>query len=218
MKKSSLITVALASLVGLVACNKGPSYSLGEAAVRKVAAYVFDKNEGDMKKGENPVVRTSKGYFDVETEGANEDGDYFLAYEELKDTWSFVFYIFYFDKTGEDEYTIVEDGQTTKLTLNQLNNAGNNLVIDMINGDESEDFPVDNGNWTLTAVYEPIEGEKGDLITSRFQLVNAGPDGDKEPTLVIEGIVFTVDFTRTDGGTTTYLFVELTVGNIEDYE
>ena len=88
----------------------------------------------------------------------------------------------------------------------------------MINGDESEDFPDDSGNWALTAVYEPIEGEKGDLITSRFQLVNAGPEGDKEPTLVIEGVVFTVDFTRTDGGTTTYLFIELTVGNIEDYQ
>ena len=230
MKKGSLFALAAASVLALVGCggNGGGSKKVpvGKDAMEKTVSWLFTTNPRkpyEAKMGEGTFDRDDSGLFWDVTSDHNGSADYFLYDEESVDIWACCFYLAQFTKVG-DMYQIVEQGQTYTYTLNQLNIIGNNIMYGLFaSPDDVEDpefnpddyIPVSQGLWICGDLYDPIEGDEDDMVSSYFLFADCGESLDiADASLIAQGFVFVRDEVDSKTGTTySYLFIELIIGD-----
>ncbi len=224
MKKSSLFALSVASLVALVGCGKqAASVPAGKKCALAAYSDLLGEKPGSISK--DPAVYIEGTSFIDPKSDANEADLYLI--DGFKDSWEFVFYLYAFDKTGEDEYSIVEDGTTYTFTLEQLNYIGNNTMYAFMAPEDEEEaaeaFTYKAGKWACSAVYEAIEenSETGSLISSYCEFCDAyDKDGEIDQDLIttyVDFIFYVVDYVDEDSSeTTSYLFCTCKVLALSD--
>lgn len=217
MKKSSLIAVALASLVGLVACNKPAAKSKTETAIAVYMEKFYLDNFEDPK-GDPYEMKASRGettddifenafFFNLTSSTLDTDKYYLMP--EKNDSFAFV--TPYFAKITEEQLAGVgEDGNPIRDIIL------NNTVYDAVNSMFAEKDPIFSFDlaYVTEGVIELMDiNEDGTNDYGHSMWIEYNEEDQENFTVAIE---FTSYIYKFEGDTTYYSIIEVAFENYEE--
>ncbi len=217
MKKSSLITVALASLVGLVACNKPAAKSKTETAIAVYMEKFYLDNFTDPKgnpyemeasRGETTDDIFKNAYF-FNHESTNLDTDKYYLMPDTNDSFAFV--TEYFTEITDEELAGAgQDGNPIRdIVLN-------NTIVSAINSmftDDGTIFSFDVA-YVTKGIVELLDNDKDGVNDYGHSMwIDYNEDDPENFSLIIE---FTSYIYKFEGYTTHCSIIEVAFRNYEE--